>query len=139
MASGGQEMAAITGGCLCGAVRYACDGAPEASLICYCRDCQKASGSGHLPAMSMARDSVTITGETRSYAAQGGSGKMTVRHFCPICGSLLFSTPEVIPGFVNIYAGTLDDPSLFKPAWAFLPQFHAPWDRVPEDLPELQP
>jgi hypothetical protein len=87
--------------------------------------------------MSMPRARVAISGETRSYAAPGGSGKMTVRHFCPTCGSLLFSTPEVIPDFVNIYAGTLDDPSVFKPTWSFFRDSHAPWDRVPDDLPEL--
>lgn len=132
-----QEMVMIAGGCLCGAVRYECEGDPDCSLVCYCRDCQRASGSGHVPAMSMPRERVTISGETRSYAATGGSGKTTVRHFCPTCGSLLFSTPEVIPDFVNIYAGTLDDPSVFKPTWSFFRHSHAPWDRVPDDLPEL--
>lgn len=129
----------MTGGCLCGAVRYEIAGEPLMSLICYCRDCQRASGSGHIPAMGVLRDTVTVRGQTKSYATIGTSGKRAVRHFCPACGSPLFSTPEIIPNIVNIFAGTLDDPSVFKPAWSFFPQSHAPWDPVPEHLPEFVP
>ena len=35
----------IAGGCLCGAVRYESDAAPEWTAICYCRDCQRASAA----------------------------------------------------------------------------------------------
>ena len=129
----------IMGGCLCGAVRYEVAGEPVTSLVCYCRDCRKASGSGHIPAMGVRRDSVTVRGETKTYATPGSSGKMAIRHFCPKCGSLLFGTPEIVPELINIYAGTLDDPSVFEPKWSFFRKSHAPWDPVPEHLPEFIP
>jgi hypothetical protein len=30
----------ITGGCLCGAIRYACDAEPLGAYLCHCTDCQ---------------------------------------------------------------------------------------------------
>jgi hypothetical protein len=36
------------GGCLCGAVRYAFDAPPLATVACHCRDCQKLSGATNL-------------------------------------------------------------------------------------------
>lgn len=35
----------VTGGCLCGAIRYQADAAPEWVAYCHCRMCQKALGS----------------------------------------------------------------------------------------------
>ena len=79
-----------TGGCLCGAVRYEIDGEALFMGFCHCRDCQKATGAGHAPGMSFRRRSVRISGETRTFAVIGSSGRPMPRHFCPACGSSLF-------------------------------------------------
>ena len=44
-----------TGGCLCGALRYEAVGEPLYAGLCYCADCQKASGSGFIPFIGFAR------------------------------------------------------------------------------------
>ena len=100
----------ITGGCLCGAVRYQTDGPPLVGLRCYCRDCQRASGSTGLPVMIVDKKQFKVTGKTGISAVTGGSGRKAIRHFCPDCGSLLFGTPEVAPEIVTVYVGGLDDP-----------------------------
>ena len=38
-------MAKITGGCLCGAVRYTAEAEAASATVCHCRDCQKFTGS----------------------------------------------------------------------------------------------
>jgi hypothetical protein len=38
-------MPKISGGCLCGAVRYECNAEPLGTAICHCTHCQKVSGS----------------------------------------------------------------------------------------------
>jgi hypothetical protein len=38
-----------SGGCACGAIRYAIAGEPMLMNDCQCRDCQRKSGTGHGP------------------------------------------------------------------------------------------
>jgi hypothetical protein len=128
----------ITGGCLCGAVRYEVSGNPLFAVLCHCRDCQRSSGTGHVPVMGMPRSSLKIRGATTSYAARGSSGLSSVRHFCPVCGSLLLGMAEVAPQSVSIYVGTLDEPSLFRPeAVLFARERHA-WDGTAGTLVEFE-
>lgn len=118
----------MTGGCACGRVRYEADGEPLFAVLCHCRDCQRASGTGHVPVMGVGRAGFRVRGEPRSFTARGGSGKAAIRHFCPDCGSLLFGTPEVAADVVTIYVGSLDDPSRFAPAYAQFTRDRWAWD-----------
>src|SRR5258706_12487328 len=80
----------ITGGCLCGALRYEARGAPDAAGYCYCRDCRKASGSAFIGFMGFAPERIAVTGVTRRQHSPAVNGKTAVRHFCPVCGGLEF-------------------------------------------------
>jgi hypothetical protein len=131
-------MTVITGGCLCGAVRYQVVGIPLFAVLCHCRDCQRASGTGHVPVMGMPKSSFTVQGETKSYAVRHTSGRSSIRHFCPTCGSLLFGTAEVAPEAVSIYIGTLDEPSVFKPEAVMFKRDRHDWDVTAWALPEFE-
>ncbi|HEV7734675.1 MAG TPA: GFA family protein [Candidatus Binatia bacterium] len=127
----------ISGGCLCGRVCYESSGEPLFGLLCHCRDCQRSSGSVGVPVMGVATSTFRVTGETRTYAARGGSRKQAIRHFCPDCGSLLFGTPEVVPDIVTISVGSLDDPNVFAPTYAQYARDRPSWGKV-GDLPEYE-
>ncbi|MGO9452478.1 MAG: GFA family protein [Candidatus Binataceae bacterium] len=127
----------ITGGCLCGAVRYEAQGEPLFAVHCFCRDCQRTSGTGHVPVMGVSKALFKVTGETRSYALPGGSGLKAIRHFCPICGSLLFGTPELSADAVTIYVGSLDDLSAFRPECSMFTRSRPAWDKLADPLPEF--
>jgi hypothetical protein len=85
----------ITGGCLCGSVRYTCEAEPLLCVTCHCKNCQRQAGS----ALSV------IIGVT------------VRRQFCPECGSPVFTRVDSPPGMMFIKAGTLDDTSILKPAF----------------------
>jgi len=119
----------LTGGCLCGAVRYEADGDPAWTAICYCRDCQRTSGSGYVPVMGMARAQMRITGEMACFGAAAANGNVATRHFCLTCGSLVLGgILDDMAGTISIYIGTLDDPSVFQPQIAIFTKHRLPWD-----------
>ncbi|WP_428668660.1 GFA family protein [Reyranella sp.] len=118
----------ITGGCLCGALRYRAEGEPLLQGLCHCRNCQRMSGAGHAGFICFAEDAVTVEGETRSYASTGGSGTIATRYSCPTCHSVVFGRAEAMPGRINLYAGSLDDTSQFKPQVAIFTRSRPPWD-----------
>lgn len=112
-------MTALTGRCLCGAVRYRSPGPALFSIVCHCRDCQRASGTGGVPILGVPRTTFSCAGPVKQSRVPGGSGRQAVRSFCGECGSLLFRTPESAPEMVTIYVGSLDDASSFLPTDAF--------------------
>lgn len=120
-------MARIAGGCLCGKVRYSTDAAPAFVSVCHCRDCQKFSGSAFTVVIGVAKEALTIEGETAAYAKPGDSGKTITRQFCPECGSSILDEVEVAPGLVMIGAGTLDDASWVKPTTQIYCDSAQPW------------
>lgn len=106
----------MTGGCLCGAVRYELSVPPAMQAICHCSHCQRQAGSAFSTLIGVPDAAVTITtGQPKSYMDHGESGKVVERQFCETCGSPLFSLVEVAPGMTFIKSGTLDDTSFFKP------------------------
>lgn len=131
-------MTTIAGGCLCGAVRYQAELAPQFAVLCHCRDCQRLSGSGHVPVMGVPKSSFVVRGATKAYSARGGSGLAAVRHFCPVCGSLLFGMAEIVPDIASIYVGSLDDPSLFKPDTVLFARDRHLWDVTAGSLTEYE-
>src|SRR5918997_6805026 len=81
------EQNAVTGGCLCGAVRYEAYGPPSLSVICHCRMCQRASGAPFMGLLFMPSDAVKVI---KGYPRVYHSSPTSDRHFCPACGSPLF-------------------------------------------------
>ena len=124
----------ITGGCLCGALRYRAEGEPRFQGLCHCRNCQRLGGGGHVGVMCFDAGAVTVEGATRSYATTGGSGRTATRFSCPTCHSIVYGTAEVMPGLINLYAGSLDDPTQFKPTMAIFVSERPPWDDVSRGL-----
>ena len=128
----------ITGSCLCGRVKYESDGEALFSVICHCRDCQRASGTSSVPVMGVQKSGFRVFGDVKSYSMVGGSQKQAVRNFCPNCGSLLFGTPEVIPDIVTIYVGSLDDATIYKPQHAMFTRDRPKWCERRAELPEFE-
>lgn len=105
----------MTGGCLCGQVRYSADAEPMFTGVCHCKNCQKQSGAAFSIVVAVPQAALNFQGSTKAYASAGDSGKSVVARFCPNCGTTITSEPEVMPGASILRAGTLDDTAWLKP------------------------
>jgi hypothetical protein len=126
-------MTTITGGCLCGAVRYELSAPALFGGFCHCIDCRKTSSS-HSASMAVPEAALKVTGETRGYSSMGDSGNPVTRVFCPTCGAGIYSK-GARPGVVMLKAGTLDDPENFKPMATVYASRAPSWDQPREGLP----
>ena len=130
----GEQGKRYTGGCLCGALRYEAQGEPTLAGYCYCADCRKASGSGFVPFMNFPKSAVRFGGETLTFTSKAASGGDAVRNSCPVCGGLVFGGEIGKSRSFTIYAGSLDDPSLFHPTVAIFTRDRPAWAVVPAGL-----
>jgi hypothetical protein len=124
----------FTGGCLCGDLRYVARTPPHAMGHCYCADCRKASGSGFIPFMNFDADALTITGRWTVHRMTHADGREAVRNSCVVCGGLVFGGPLGETDSHTIYAGSLDDPWLFKPTLAIYVRDAPAWVSIPPGL-----
>jgi hypothetical protein len=73
----------MTGGCLCGAIRYEVTGEPIFSTHCHCRDCQRASGSAYVATARLPVAGFRITkGSPKRFVDKADSGNEVTRVFC---------------------------------------------------------
>lgn len=98
-------MAIITGGCVCGKVRFEAEGEPDRVGICHCLDCRKFHGALFYAAAIYPDTQVRMTGEAQLYEG---------RYFCPNCGSRVFNRSG---GEVELNLGSLDDINVFQPSY----------------------
>jgi hypothetical protein len=126
----------MTGGCLCGAVRYEISAKPIASINCHCRTCQKATGAAYLALMFVPATALKISGNYKEYATLAASANTVYRAFCPECGTSLFGRNNTFTEIRPVAAATLDDPSVFKPEKDMWIVDAEPWDYMNPELPK---
>jgi hypothetical protein len=108
-------MTRLTGGCQCGAVRFAVeDWTARHASICHCRMCQKAFGSFYGPLVTVDPKAVTWTrGEPKRWR----SSNHVARGFCAGCGTPLTYEPD--GEWVSLAIGAFDDPRQVPPTKQF--------------------
>jgi hypothetical protein len=122
------------GGCQCGAVRYAFEGAPENVHLCHCRMCQKAVGGPFAVICPVAKSAFRIT---RGEVAWFASSDVARRGFCRDCGTPLFFDYPHDPG-LGVLVGTLDRPDLVPPVLQYgTHETGVPWFEGLPRLPSL--
>ena len=126
----------ITGGCACGAIRYESAAEPVAMLNCHCRHCQQASGTAYSAILVLPKAGVTVTGEPRYHKCIGDAGRVVERGFCSDCGSPVLLRLEMLPEVLCLQAGSLDDPSGYKPAVDIVTGNAQSWDHMNPNLPK---
>jgi hypothetical protein len=123
----------MTGGCQCGAVRYALYQTPE-STVCHCRMCQKAVGG---PFAALSKVKTANLAWTKGQPASFQSSSAAERHFCAACGTPL--TFHFLDGEeIEVTTGSLDAPASLPPVKNFGVESRMPWLGLlmPGHLPE---
>lgn len=121
-----------TGGCQCGAVRYAFYAPLENVHVCHCRMCQRATGGIFAALAGGSPANFAWTRGTPSFFA---SSNLARRGFCEKCGTPLsfkYETPEA-----RMYTtiGSLDEPEKAPIVKQFGIESQLPWVKFCEDVP----
>ena len=125
------------GGCSCGALRYEVAAEPMFAGQCQCLDCRHETGGGHSSFMAFPADAVKLTGTPRFYEVKADSGNLVGRGFCTNCGSPVLGRTSGMPHMTTISVGSLDDPSVFKPAFVVYTSRGQAWDLVDPAVPSF--
>jgi hypothetical protein len=131
----------LTGGCLCGAVRFEVTEAPLGAGYCHCTRCQRRTGTAASIQAQVAPGSVRIvSGEEllRAYEPADGFAKV----FCSGCGSSLWSRrPD--GDVLSVRFGVFDRDPGVRPTYRQYVAYAAPWEPIPDDglerFPESRP
>ena len=129
-------MAQWSGGCACGAIRFACESEPVAMIKCHCRDCQRASGGAYAAIALFPKVKASLTGEPRYHRVIGSSGQPVHRGFCEACGSPLSILLDAKSDIIGFQAASLDDPAQFKAGIEFYTESAWPWDLMDTATPK---
>ena len=125
-----EETMPITGGCLCGAVRYEANEPLSKGIICHCRVCQRTTGSAFEVVLMFPRAAFRFTkGEPKRYR----SSSIMEKCFCPHCGSpltdqyLVWKSAKSNPDMVLVHIGSLDKPEAVSIASHYGVEDQLPW------------
>ena len=125
------------GHCLCGAVSFTIKTKPIRMAQCHCKDCQRASGTGHMSLAFFKKDDVDIRGETKSYPSKADSGNINTRHFCPTCGARIYGENSARPGIVGISVGCMENNDWFSPQAVVYTKGRPGWDVTSQEVPNF--
>jgi hypothetical protein len=120
----------LTGGCLCGAIRYQINAEPRSADYCHCRMCRRAAAAPVVARLTVANVAFAwITGEAAVYR----SSPQAERLFCPKCGTQLALRDE--PDYLDVTLASLDTPEAVRPRYHIWTASRIGWFDTADDLP----
>ena len=122
----------LTGGCLCGGVRFRVDAPLVVATYCHCTRCQRRTGTAASAQARIQPGSLTVTqGEEliRTYAPPDGFPKL----FCGACGSALWSRSPDDPEIMSVRLGAFDGDPGIRPSLRQYVAYAASWEDIPDD------
>ena len=133
----------VSGGCLCGGVRFELSEPPTLAYYCHCTRCQGRTGGG---SSAQAR----IDGSTFRLV-EGESLVQCWRHpdggfakcFCRACGAHLFARNPDDPSQMSVRMSAFDGDPGVRPSARVFTTYAAVWEPLPDDglerFPEQKP
>ncbi|MGB6220683.1 GFA family protein [Haloferula sp.] len=113
----------LSGGCLCGAVRYEVRGPALQTSVCCCEDCRRASGAPMVAWTFFASGALNWTrGEPKQVTFADRE-----RSFCGDCGTPLMFFDPALPHIFEVSTCSLDEPSKQVPGDVCWVSDELPW------------
>jgi hypothetical protein len=121
----------MTGGCLCGAVRYEVPDAPRGTTLCHCEDCRRASGAPAVAWTFFTGDGPCWTKGSPALLPWAGRE----RTFCARCGTPLSFYDPGLPGQFEVTTCSLDEPGTHAVQDHNWVEDRLPWFDTRDDTP----
>jgi hypothetical protein len=124
--------APLSGGCLCGGVRFEVVEPLVSASYCHCTRCQRRTGTAAAVSARIAPGSLRVlAGENliKAYEPPDGFAKL----FCSACGSALWSRHPTDPEVISVRLGAFDDDPGIRPSYRQFVAYAAPWEPIPDD------
>jgi hypothetical protein len=133
----------LTGGCLCGGVRFEVTEPLLFAGYCHCTRCQRRSGTAAAASARVVPGSLRVVSGDDLIAdyepPDGGFRKV----FCSACGGALWSQSAEDPEVVGVRMGTFDRDPDIRPSYRQFVAYAAAWEPIPDDglprYPERRP
>jgi hypothetical protein len=122
----------LTGGCLCGAVRYEVTEPLVSASYCHCTRCQRRTGTAASANAHVAPGSLRVTAGDDLVAAWDPGDGGSLKCFCTRCGGAVWSHNRATGGY-GIRLGTLDRDPGIRPAYRQFVAYAASWEPIPDD------
>ena len=136
-------MTALTGGCMCGAVRFEVTEPLVRASYCHCTRCQRRTGTAAAVSARVAPGSLHVTRGKDLVAAYDPGGGGFHKEFCSACGSALWSRHPDDRDVISVRLGAFDGDPGIRPSFHQFVAYAASWEALPDDglprYPESKP
>jgi len=132
----------LTGGCLCGGVRFEVTEPLRDAGYCHCTRCQRRTGNAASVSGGIVPGSLrVVSGDELLTDYRPPEGFVKV--FCSACGSALWSRHPEDPDVIAVRLGVFDGDPGVRPSWRQFVAYAVPWEPIPDDglprYPERRP
>jgi len=122
----------ISGGCLCGKLRYQSVSPCTEKGYCHCSICRKSTSA---PVVAFASFPIDGFSYTKGQPAVYKSSNKGQREFCSNCGTQIAHRETHEADAVDVNSGTLDDITLFSPDFHIHTEEQVSWLNINDKLP----
>jgi hypothetical protein len=131
-----DEADPVTGGCLCGAVRFEARAFMKSAYYCHCTICQKTSGAPFEIGVLIKAGTLKFKRGAPTYYQSSSFGK---RGFCGSCGSRIVWAPTDAKDdwSLNVSVCALDNPADVRPNCHTYIDTKLPWLHIRDELPRF--
>jgi hypothetical protein len=130
---GPEPLDHMTGACMCGMVRFEVNEPLVGAAYCYCKRCQRRTGTAFSATALTRPGSFRVTkGQEYVGTYEPGDGGFN-KFFCRNCGGQLYTSHPENPEILAIRLGALDQDPGIRPLAHQFTDYAAPWFPVPDD------